>query len=252
MGNILVDMGVFDNLRKAFYYRHEEGVSAYFMSNTIENVFDWLTRSHPDSSESTHHTLIKITDVKDDDMVLDVGCGELPYLGPEDRTYRIVGLDKSRGMLEGARKKGAISLLIQGDAKNLPFEDDSFDAVISKDVLNYVSKYRKAVEEIYRVVKPGRKAAIMITPLLGIFRLEKVEQTLRELSFSDVEIGLTLIEQKKEELKNRWEEAKKRRKKFTLDYLIRDLSVKLEIYDKEERKEFEELWVSYVCGIKPI
>ena len=44
---------------------------------------------------------------------------------------------------------------IVGDVHNLPFEDNSVDAVICMNVLEHVEEPQKAVKEIYRVLKPG-------------------------------------------------------------------------------------------------
>jgi len=44
---------------------------------------------------------------------------------------------------------------IVGDVHDLPFEDNSVDAVICMNVLEHVEEPQKAVKEIYRVLKPG-------------------------------------------------------------------------------------------------
>lgn len=48
------------------------------------------------------------------------------------------------------------------DAENLPFEDNSFDAVYSWGVLHHSPDTQKAVNEVYRVLKSGGLAKIMI------------------------------------------------------------------------------------------
>ena len=52
--------------------------------------------------------------------------------------------------------------LIQGDAENLDFPDNEFDFVFSISVLEHVKNPKKALQEMYRVLKPGGKL------LLGI------------------------------------------------------------------------------------
>lgn len=103
--------------------------------------------------------------------VLDVGCGtaELSLLlaalvGPEGN---VVGLDISPGMLAVARRKvlasphvGRIQLLL-GDALDLGFPDDSFDAVASAFVMRNVADLDRAFVEIARVVRPGGRVAIL-------------------------------------------------------------------------------------------
>lgn len=41
------------------------------------------------------------------------------------------------------------------DLQNIPFEDKSFDVVISEEVMEHVEDYNKALDEVYRVLKPG-------------------------------------------------------------------------------------------------
>jgi 2-polyprenyl-3-methyl-5-hydroxy-6-metoxy-1,4-benzoquinol methylase len=45
--------------------------------------------------------------------------------------------------------------VIQADAEALPFEDDNFDIVICRDVLEHLDHSSKAVSEAYRVIRPG-------------------------------------------------------------------------------------------------
>ena len=44
---------------------------------------------------------------------------------------------------------------VEGDALNLPYEDNSFDLVTSGYMLRNVTDIQKAVDEMYRVLKPG-------------------------------------------------------------------------------------------------
>jgi len=55
-----------------------------------------------------------------------------------------------------------IAMAFEADAENLPFQDNSFDIVYSNGVLHHTENTEKAVEEIYRVVKPGGKCVVML------------------------------------------------------------------------------------------
>ena len=48
------------------------------------------------------------------------------------------------------------------DAENLPFRDDTFDIVYSNGVLHHSEDTDKAVAEVFRVLKPGGKAVLML------------------------------------------------------------------------------------------
>jgi SAM-dependent methyltransferase len=74
-----------------------------------------------------------------------------------DLTPRAIRLTRSRLELEGATTS-----LHVADAERLPFADDSFDIVYSWGVLHHSPDTAAAVAEVYRVLKPGGRAAVMI------------------------------------------------------------------------------------------
>lgn len=54
-----------------------------------------------------------------------------------------------------ARERNSSINFQLADAENLPFENNSFDGVLSLSTLRYVPNINKALQEIYRVTKPG-------------------------------------------------------------------------------------------------
>jgi demethylmenaquinone methyltransferase/2-methoxy-6-polyprenyl-1,4-benzoquinol methylase len=75
----------------------------------------------------------------------------------------VVGLDQSTEMLAAARTRfvedGARVSLIEGHAEELPFADESFDALTFTYLLRYVDDPRATVRELARVVRPGGRVA---------------------------------------------------------------------------------------------
>lgn len=51
---------------------------------------------------------------------------------------------------------------LQADGESLPFEDDFFDIVYANGVLHHANDARRALDEVFRVLKPGGKAVIML------------------------------------------------------------------------------------------
>jgi ubiquinone/menaquinone biosynthesis C-methylase UbiE len=53
-------------------------------------------------------------------------------------------------------------LCLQADAESLPFSDEAFDIVYSNGVLHHTNDTEKAIREIFRVLRPGGSAVIML------------------------------------------------------------------------------------------
>jgi SAM-dependent methyltransferase len=83
--------------------------------------------------------------------LLDVGCGTA-WLARHFENY--TGIDSSPEAVQAASAQGYA--VIEGDVSApLPFEDQSFDAVVMKDLLEHVSDPVSTVREARRVLKPG-------------------------------------------------------------------------------------------------
>jgi demethylmenaquinone methyltransferase/2-methoxy-6-polyprenyl-1,4-benzoquinol methylase len=69
----------------------------------------------------------------------------------------VVGADFSEGMLDVARRQDAASPVTWefADAHELPYEDESFDAVTHGYLMRNVSDLDKVLAEQFRVLKPG-------------------------------------------------------------------------------------------------
>ncbi len=92
--------------------------------------------------------------------ILDVGCGtglaSVPLL---DNDFTVVGVDPSEPMLAHAKRHYPTAQWVVGTAEKLPFDDASFDAVISAQVMHRVDRVA-AMREILRVLQPDGIVAI--------------------------------------------------------------------------------------------
>ncbi|MBV1875800.1 MAG: methyltransferase domain-containing protein [Cycloclasticus sp.] len=102
--------------------------------------------------------------------VLDIGSG--PGLLVRDISLSIgasgsvVGVDMADNMIESARKLCAQNASVtfeHGDAMSLPFSNNSFDAVVSTQVYEYVPDLDAALAEFARVLRPGGRGVIVDT-----------------------------------------------------------------------------------------
>jgi len=96
--------------------------------------------------------------------VLDLGCGtgrHSVWLAGAGAT--VTGVDFSEGMLEEARRKageGAVRFLAHDLRQPLPFEDATFDLVVSGLVLEHLADLDAFFAEARRVLRPGGAAVV--------------------------------------------------------------------------------------------
>ena len=126
--------------------------------------------------------VVQRTGILKGDTALDICCGtgmltlELAKTIKEDG--RVFGLDFSNEMLQIAEKNlentpyKDIVQFLQGDAMEIPFDDNSFNAVTVAWGLRNVPDINKVISEMKRVVKPGGKVVSldMAKPSMPIFK----------------------------------------------------------------------------------
>lgn len=98
------------------------------------------------------------------EIVLDLGCGagtdSLVASQMVGREGRVVGIDMTPEMLGKARRAaaelGATNVeFIEAEAEKLPFEDETFDVVISNGVIDLIPDKDAVFAELFRVLRPG-------------------------------------------------------------------------------------------------
>lgn len=101
--------------------------------------------------------------------VLEVGCGSAPCTQwLQGRTRFATGFDLSAGMLSHAQKGLP---LVQADALELPYRDESFDVVFSAfGALPFIADLDAALAEVHRVLRPqGRFVFSVPHPMRWVF-----------------------------------------------------------------------------------
>jgi SAM-dependent methyltransferase len=99
--------------------------------------------------------------------LLDAGSGPVQY--PEYLTYsagyhyRVCADISLVALQEAHRRLGKHALCVVADVANLPFAPDAFDGVVSLHTLHHLplNEQGKAYDELYRVLAPGRSAAVV-------------------------------------------------------------------------------------------
>jgi ubiquinone/menaquinone biosynthesis C-methylase UbiE len=107
-----------------------------------------------------------IADLRPQERVLDVACGTgvlaraaAECVGPDGK---VVGLDPDQGMLSVAARHAAKIEWRAAAAESLPFEDNTFDAVLSQFGLMFFRDPLRALCEVRRVLRPGGRAVFAV------------------------------------------------------------------------------------------
>jgi demethylmenaquinone methyltransferase / 2-methoxy-6-polyprenyl-1,4-benzoquinol methylase len=107
------------------------------------------------------------------EIVLDLAAGTGTSTAAIAATgAQAIACDLSLGMLEVGKKRHPQLTFVAGDALQLPFADNSFDAVTISFGIRNVQNVKLALTELYRVTKPGGRLVIceFSTPEIGWFR----------------------------------------------------------------------------------
>lgn len=129
------------------------------LENLIESQDFGLEILHPGELEITKE-LAELCHVGRNLKVLDVasGTGQSAYYLAESFSCHVIGIDASSYMIEKAKREAEQKNLTvefkKADAHDLPFADNTFDAVISECTTCVLDK-KLVISEMIRVVRPG-------------------------------------------------------------------------------------------------
>ncbi|HEY6847550.1 MAG TPA: methyltransferase domain-containing protein [Terracidiphilus sp.] len=111
------------------------GLNGAFVHELAGGVLEWLA-------------------AKPGEKILDLGCGDGQLTQRIAATGAdVLGVDASADMVRAARERGVVADL--GDAQQLPYADQTFDAVFSNAALHWVRDQDAMIAQIDRVLKPG-------------------------------------------------------------------------------------------------
>jgi ubiquinone/menaquinone biosynthesis C-methylase UbiE len=107
---------------------------------------------------------------------LDAGCGTGDFI-PDliARNGKVTALDFADDMIEQSRTRMARKGLdtqvkfAVGDVTNLEYRDNFFDAIIGVGLIEYLTDYRAAMREFYRVLKPGGIVIVTVPSIVSPF-----------------------------------------------------------------------------------
>ncbi|MDV2996368.1 MAG: 2-methoxy-6-polyprenyl-1,4-benzoquinol methylase, mitochondrial [Chroococcidiopsis sp. SAG 2025] len=128
----------------------------FYSQRILPYLLDW-SLSDPTIAQYRQEVLANVTG-----EVLEIGFGtglNLSYY-PEN-IYKLVAIDANPGVHNLAQKRIQKSHITVDNrvlnGENLPMADNTFDSVVSTWTLCSIAKVEQALQEIYRVLKPGGK-----------------------------------------------------------------------------------------------
>ena len=129
------------------------------MFNIIADRYDFLNNLMSLSTQRyIKYKSIKNLNIKPHDKIIDLCCGTgdlsiiIKQIEPQ---ADVTGIDFSDKMLEVAKQKSQNIQYLQGDVTALPYPDNTFDCAVMGFGLRNIQNAEKAVEEAYRILKPG-------------------------------------------------------------------------------------------------
>lgn len=109
-------------------------------------------------SQPLGHEFIELIELRPGMDALDVGCGPgaltevlAERLGPD----HVKGIDPSKAFVAAARQRLPDVRVVEGNAEDLPYADDSFDVVVAQLVVHFMRRPVPALREMSRVARPG-------------------------------------------------------------------------------------------------
>jgi SAM-dependent methyltransferase len=150
-------------------------------------VYGYLTRKEADMAfKRRAWTIFEWLGPTDGQTILDCGCGRgfylkmLRHLG----TARLFGIDLELPYLRKARRNTAdlpAVLVSNASIYDLPFPDETFDAVLLSEILEHVDRDVDALGEVRRVLKPGGLALLTVPHADYPFWWDPINKTLETL-----------------------------------------------------------------------
>jgi len=144
------------------------------MFDTISGNYDGLNRVISFGIDvSWRKKVLQLVANTHPQTILDIatGTGDLAILMTQTNAEKIIGLDISTGMLEVGRKKiedrklsDKIEMIL-ADSENMPFEDNTFDAITVAFGVRNFENLEKGLCEILRVLKPSGIFVILETSI---------------------------------------------------------------------------------------
>lgn len=142
------------------------------MDNSVENNVKQFYNNNYEKFDNSRYSIWKavrnfVDNIAEDSLVLDAGCGNgKNMLYMQARDIKVIGIDFCDKLLNICKEK--VLNVKYADVRNIPFENNTFDYVISIAVIHHLSiesDRRIAIDEMLRVCKPNGKILVSVWAL---------------------------------------------------------------------------------------
>lgn len=211
-------------------------------SNAFFNVPDAYDNFMGRYSRPLSHKFLETVPLKKGDRVLDLGCGPGALTAPLVEMLgagSVAGVDPSPPFIEAYQQRFPGVTAKVGSGEAIPFEDQSFDAVMSQLVIHFMNDVDAAGREMVRVTKPGGWIAACTWI---IDQMEFIQK------FTEVAIDVTGEEPPSPPARRFGEED------ALADYFaalgLTDID-STTLHVSSTYDQFDDLWATYMLGIGP-
>lgn len=146
-----------------FWHGKALGLHYGFWTDNVSNRLDSIVKEN--------EILANLAGIKQNDLVLDAGCGiggSVVWLARE-RNAQVVGLNivdrqltKGKNLVDKRDLSKKVGF-VKGDYQKLPFKDRVFDIFWSLESIEHATNLKDFMKEAFRVLKPGGKIVIAAT-----------------------------------------------------------------------------------------
>lgn len=109
---------------------------------------------------SINEAIYNLIESPDNATILDIGCRNAGYLNDiikkfPDKVNKAIGIDITDKHFDEVDYKSPVELFVMNCSDGIAFEDNKFDLIIAKDVLECITDKLTFINEIHRILKPG-------------------------------------------------------------------------------------------------
>lgn len=148
-------------MQKAIFDDFAENYDSWFLTPVGEKVFNLELE-----------LLLKVVEPTKGKTMLDVGIGTGLFATQfRNHGVEVKGIDPSEKMLDIAIKRGFD--VKKGFGESIPFEDNTFDIVLSMTSIEFSREPEKFIRELVRVVKPQGKVVVAVLNLFSFYGISR-------------------------------------------------------------------------------